>query len=124
MPIYAYKCTECGAEEEHIQSFDDPPAQSCERCEGKLERLLTSAAFHLKGGGWYADGYASSGGSEDAAGNGESTGDSTSSSDATESSAPADKSSASPATATETKPKPKPKPSKAKATKKKSSASR
>ncbi len=59
MPIYAYRCTKCGAEEEHIQGFDDPPMTTCEACGGGLERLLSAAAFHLKGGGWYKDGYAS-----------------------------------------------------------------
>jgi putative FmdB family regulatory protein len=59
MPIYAYQCNACGAEEEHIQRFSDPPLTTCERCGGSLEKLLSAAAFHLKGGGWYKDGYAS-----------------------------------------------------------------
>ncbi len=59
MPIYAYGCTACGAEVEYIQKFSDPPKEVCESCGGALKRLVTSAAFHLKGGGWYKDGYAS-----------------------------------------------------------------
>jgi putative FmdB family regulatory protein len=60
MPLYAYRCTKCGSEEEHIQRFSDPPKSACETCGGPLERLLSPTAFHLKGGGWYKDGYASS----------------------------------------------------------------
>ncbi len=60
MPIYAYQCTKCGKDEEYIQKFSDPPMEKCEHCGGSLRRLVTSAAFHLKGGGWYKDLYASS----------------------------------------------------------------
>ncbi len=59
MPIYAYRCQSCGADAEFIQKFSDPPMTVCERCHGTLERAVTAAAFHLKGGGWYKDGYAS-----------------------------------------------------------------
>ena len=59
MPIYAYRCKKCGAEEEHIQRMSDPPIAKCESCGGPLARLVSAAAFHLKGGGWYRDGYAS-----------------------------------------------------------------
>ena len=59
MPIYAYQCTACGAQEEHLQRFSDAPMTTCEACGGSLEKLLSAAAFHLKGGGWYKDGYAS-----------------------------------------------------------------
>ena len=59
MPLYAYRCSACGSEEEHIERFSDPPKATCDACGGPLARLLTGAAFHLKGGGWYKDGYAS-----------------------------------------------------------------
>ena len=59
MPIYAYRCTKCGAEPEYIQKFSDPPMTKCEACGGELVKQITAAAFHLKGGGWYKDGYAS-----------------------------------------------------------------
>jgi putative FmdB family regulatory protein len=57
--MYAYRCTACGAEEEHIQRFSDPPMTTCEACGGRLEKLLSAAGFQLKGGGWYKDGYSS-----------------------------------------------------------------
>lgn len=59
MPIYAYRCSKCGADTEYIQKFSDPPMTECEACGGPLARAVTAAAFHLKGGGWYKDGYAS-----------------------------------------------------------------
>ncbi|MFO7561700.1 MAG: FmdB family zinc ribbon protein [Enhygromyxa sp.] len=60
MPIYRYQCTECGAREEHLQKFSDPPIETCGSCGGALSKMMTAAAFHLKGGGWYKDLYASS----------------------------------------------------------------
>lgn len=60
MPIYRYQCTECGAREEHLQKFSDAPIETCESCGGALSKLMTAAAFHLKGGGWYKDLYSSS----------------------------------------------------------------
>lgn len=92
MPIYAYRCKKCGSEEEHIQRMSDPPVTKCQACSGKLERLVSAAAFHLKGGGWYRDGYAStkpgggeSGGGGDSGGS-ESSSSSSSSSEGSESS--------------------------------------
>ena len=84
MPIYVYECQDCGAEEEHIQRFSDPPLTECSACGGRLHKQVTSAAFHLKGGGWYKDGYASnkpgkSGGSDASSGSGSSSGSSSSS---------------------------------------------
>lgn len=57
MPIYEYRCSECGDEFEAIQKFSDKPLKSCGKCGGKLEKLLSRSGFMLKGGGWYADGY-------------------------------------------------------------------
>ena len=63
MPIYEYSCTECGHEVELIQKLN-ARAPRCEKCSGKLKKLVSRASFQLKGGGWYADGYGdSSGGS-------------------------------------------------------------
>jgi putative FmdB family regulatory protein len=81
MPIYAYRCKKCGSEEEHIQRMSDPPVTKCEACGGKLERLVSPAAFHLKGGGWYRDGYASTKpGAGDSGGGGDGGGSDSSSS--------------------------------------------
>ena len=58
MPIYEYECDRCGRIEEAIQKFSDRPLTRCSHCSGKLHRLISQSAFHLKGSGWYADGYA------------------------------------------------------------------
>jgi putative FmdB family regulatory protein len=61
MPTYEYKCKACDREFEYQQRMSDPDKEVCEACgEKALERLLSAPAFHLKGGGWYKDLYASS----------------------------------------------------------------
>ena len=54
MPIYEYRCGACGEEEEVIQSVNAEPLTDCPAC-GKpaLKKLVSAAAFHLKGTGWY-----------------------------------------------------------------------
>ena len=37
-----------------IRKFSDPPLEVCPHCGGRLEKLISSPAFHLKGSGWYA----------------------------------------------------------------------
>ena len=58
MPIYEYGCQQCGYDFEEMRKFSDPPIESCPEC-GSLEakRKVSVSAFHLKGGGWYKDGY-------------------------------------------------------------------
>jgi putative FmdB family regulatory protein len=60
MPIYEYECDKCGCFE-HTQSIHDAPLSRCPTCRRKVQRLISRAAFHLKGGGWYADGYSGTG---------------------------------------------------------------
>jgi putative FmdB family regulatory protein len=59
MPLYEYECTTCHRRTEKIQKFSDPELTVCPHCGGPLERTITAAAMVFKGGGWYADGYAS-----------------------------------------------------------------
>ncbi len=59
MPIYEYQCQKCGKTFEYMQSMNDAPKKKCEKCGGKLEKLISAAGFVLKGGGWYKDLYAS-----------------------------------------------------------------
>lgn len=58
MPLYEYRCRKCGTQVEKIQKFSDPPLETCEKCGGKLERLLSPPAFQFKGSGWYVTDYA------------------------------------------------------------------
>ncbi len=58
MPIYEYRCLDCGHEFELMQRFSDPPAESCPACPGRVQKLISRSAFHLKGDGWYVTDYA------------------------------------------------------------------
>jgi putative FmdB family regulatory protein len=60
MPIYEYRCTQCQRTVEVIQKFSDAPLTSCEACAGRMEKLISKAAFQLKGGGWYINDYSAS----------------------------------------------------------------
>ena len=55
MPIYEYRCAECGHEHEALQKVSEPPLTVCPAC-GKpaLQKQLSAAGFQLKGSGWYA----------------------------------------------------------------------
>ena len=59
MPIYVYKCSEDHRNEVLVMRPTDEP-EKCEECGKPVERTMGVSAFHLKGGGWYADGYGSS----------------------------------------------------------------
>ena len=59
MPIYEYECQKCGHHAEVLQKFSDPPVSKCEKCRGKMRKLISQSAFHLKGTGWYVTDYAS-----------------------------------------------------------------
>lgn len=57
MALFEYECIQCGHTVEIIQSSNKPNPE-CEKCRGETRRLLSGGNFHLKGGGWAADGYA------------------------------------------------------------------
>ena len=58
MPLYAYRCTNCGHRFEKIQSFSSEQELVCPVCQGVLERPLTAPRLHFKGAGWYVNDYA------------------------------------------------------------------
>jgi putative FmdB family regulatory protein len=54
MPTYEYKCTNCGYRFEEFQSITDPPNETCPKCKGKTERIISGGTgFLLKGSGFY-----------------------------------------------------------------------
>lgn len=57
MPLYEYQCQRCGHVMEVLQKFSDPPRRKCEKCSGKVEKLVSRTSFQLKGGGWFNEGY-------------------------------------------------------------------
>lgn len=55
MPIYEYRCGECGQEHEVLQKVSEPPLTECPACgRPALKKQLSAAGFQLKGSGWYA----------------------------------------------------------------------
>ena len=58
MPLYEYRCLNCGELVEKIQKYSDPPLTTCQKCGGELESLLSSSAIQFKGSGWYVTDYA------------------------------------------------------------------
>ncbi|HEY6487726.1 MAG: FmdB family zinc ribbon protein [Terracidiphilus sp.] len=61
MPLYEYRCTQCGHRFEKIQHFNTEPETQCPKCHGALIRPLTAPALQFKGAGWYVNDYASKG---------------------------------------------------------------
>ena len=57
MPIHEYRCRKCEAVVERIEGMHDKPMRKCPSCGGKVEQMISSSAFVLKGSGWYATDY-------------------------------------------------------------------
>jgi putative FmdB family regulatory protein len=54
MPFYEYKCSSCEYEEEVLQKISDKPLKKCAECgKSTMKKMVSAAAFRLKGGGWY-----------------------------------------------------------------------
>lgn len=68
MPIYRYKCRECGHETEKLapMSASNPTCEGSVsdadeiQCGGETVKVPSQSTFHLKGGGWEKDGYGDS----------------------------------------------------------------
>jgi putative FmdB family regulatory protein len=55
MPIYEYRCSSCGHQQEFLQKVSDAPLSTCTACgKATFSKMLTAAGFQLKGSGWYA----------------------------------------------------------------------
>ena len=54
MPIYAYRCDECGFAKDVLQKISDEPLTECPSCgKSAFKKQVTAAGFQLKGSGWY-----------------------------------------------------------------------
>jgi putative FmdB family regulatory protein len=54
MPIYAYRCAECGHTKDVLQKLSDPALSTCPACgKESFSKQVTAAGFQLKGSGWY-----------------------------------------------------------------------
>jgi putative FmdB family regulatory protein len=58
MPVYEFEC-KCGLITEALVRMDTRSIE-CPKCHDKADKIISACSFELKGGGWYADGYASS----------------------------------------------------------------
>lgn len=70
MPIYAYRCEECGFTKDVLQKMSDAPLTECPSCaKSTFKKQLTAAGFQLKGTGWYATDFRNNGGSASSSAN-------------------------------------------------------
>jgi putative FmdB family regulatory protein len=65
LPLYEYRCPECGRFEQ-IQKFSDPILTTCPTCASPVEKLLSPPAIQFKGSGWYVTDYAGKSSDKDA----------------------------------------------------------
>lgn len=63
MPIYEYRCSSCGAQQDVMQKLGDAPLAICPECgKESFSKQLSAAGFQLKGSGWYATDFKGGGG--------------------------------------------------------------
>lgn len=88
MPIYAYRCEECGFSKDVLQKISDPVLTDCPSCgKSAFRKQVTAAGFQLKGSGWYVTDFR--GGKAPATGTAPATAAAAAPSDAGSSAAPA-----------------------------------
>ena len=62
MPIYEYACASCDHHLEALQKISEDPLVFCPECgEESLRKMVSAAAFVLKGSGWYETDFKNSG---------------------------------------------------------------
>lgn len=57
MPVYEFKCSDGTVTEKFVKMGTE--SIKCPKCSKRAKKIISSCTFKLKGGGWYADGYAS-----------------------------------------------------------------
>jgi putative FmdB family regulatory protein len=58
VPLYEYKCKQCGAVFEVLQKHSVKPLTTHKDCGGPVERLISTSALQFKGSGFYITDYA------------------------------------------------------------------
>lgn len=53
MPLYDYKCKECGKVTEVRHGFDESHSDPCPACGGAVQRVFSAAPIVFKGSGYY-----------------------------------------------------------------------
>jgi putative FmdB family regulatory protein len=65
MPIYAYRCNDCGFAKDVLQKMSDEPLSDCPSCgKASFKKQVTAAGFQLKGSGWYVTDFRGDAGSK------------------------------------------------------------
>jgi putative FmdB family regulatory protein len=72
MPLYDYRCHQCGETFEVRQKFADAVLTVHDGCGGELERLISLSSLQFKGTGWYVTDYGRNGKKPAATSNGKS----------------------------------------------------
>jgi len=55
MPIYTYRCENCGIQFERKQKFSDPPLKKCPECNhNSLRKVYLPVGIVFKGSGFYS----------------------------------------------------------------------
>src|SRR4030043_189904 len=55
MPVYTYRCENCGVQFERLQGFNDPMLTRCPECNKKaLRKVYTPVGIVFKGSGFYS----------------------------------------------------------------------
>jgi putative FmdB family regulatory protein len=68
MPIYEYRCSACGFQNDYLQKLSEPPLTDCPECgKSTFSKQVTAAGFQLKGTGWYATDFKNNGTSKSSA---------------------------------------------------------
>lgn len=64
MPIYTYRCENCGVQFDRQQSYQDAPLKVCPECRKKaLKKVIAPVGIVFKGSGFYSTDHRSSSGS-------------------------------------------------------------
>ncbi len=58
MPLYAYKCDNCGVQFDRMQKFSDKPIKRCPECsKSTVRRVIQPSGIIFKGSGFYVNDY-------------------------------------------------------------------
>jgi putative FmdB family regulatory protein len=72
MPVYTYRCENCGVQFDRQQKFSEPPLSWCPECNKKsLRKVYTPVGIVFKGSGFYATDHRSPSGTRSSAKSGD-----------------------------------------------------
>lgn len=62
MPLYVFRCDECGRVREHLFPVGVRlVVRDCENCNKPMKRMMTAPSFQLKGQGFHSNDYGKTG---------------------------------------------------------------